>query len=131
MYFNKNVPQNNNWMIAYPRNGQAGVAFNYDTNEFERKSTNEIIDEKFANMINLLQPLIEQIYREDELHNILNTQQKRNITRYYAHFGMMEISKESPEVFAKIHDMSYNYKTIPMKSWKDQGLTGNHLSLKF
>ena len=131
LYFNRNVPQNNNWMIAYPRNGQAGVAFNYDTNEFERKSTKDMIDDKFANMVNLLQPLIEEIYKEDERDHILNGQQKKNITRYYAHFGMMQISKESPEVYERIHEMAFNYKTIPMASWKEQGLTGNHLSIKF
>jgi hypothetical protein len=34
VYFNKNVPQNSNWCIAYPKNGKAGVVFNYDTNQF-------------------------------------------------------------------------------------------------
>jgi hypothetical protein len=82
-------------------------------------------------MISLLQPLIEQIYREDEKNNILNSQQKKNINRYYAHFGMMQISKESPEIYSAIHELSYNHKSIPMKSWKEQGLNGNHLSIKF
>ena len=131
LYFNVNVPQNNNWMIAYPKNGKAGVEFNYDTKQFERKSTIDIIDDKFSNMINLLQPLIEQICREDERDNILNTKQRKNINKFFEHVGMLEISKESPEIYAKIHEIAYNYKTIPSANWKEQGLNANHLSIKF
>jgi hypothetical protein len=131
MYFNVNVPQNSNWMIAYPKNQKAGVVYNYNTHEFERKGTAEIIDDKFSNMIDLLQPLIEQIYQEDQNDKILNLQQKKNINKYYEHVGMLEISKESPELFEKIRDMAFNHKTIATKSWKNQGLDGKHLSIKF
>ena len=131
LYFNVNVPQNINWMIAYPKNGKAGVSFNYDTDQFERISTIDMIDDKFSNMINLLQPLIERICREDERDNILNTKQRRNISKFFEHVGMLEISKESPEVYAKIHDMAYNYKPISAANWKKQGLNANHLSIKF
>ena len=82
-------------------------------------------------MVDLLQPLLEEIYKEDAKDNILNSQQKKNITRYYAHVGMLEISKESPEVYETIHDMAYNHKTISTTNWKEQGLSGNHLSIKF
>ena len=131
LYFNINVPKNSNWMIAYPKNGKAGVEFNYDTHQFERKSTIDIIDDKFANMINLLQPLIEKLCREDERDNILNKKQKRNVNRFFEHVGMLEISKESPDVYVKIHEMAYNYRSIATTSWKDQGFNGNHLSIKF
>ena len=131
LYFNKDIPQNSNWMIAYPKNGKAGVSYNYNSNQFERKFTTDIIDDKFSNMMNLLQPLIEQILKEDERDNILNPTQKKNIARYYVHFGMMEVSKESPEVYEKIRDMAFNHKTISTTSWKQQGLNANHLSIKF
>jgi hypothetical protein len=131
MYFNKVVPENSNWCIAYPHNLKAGVTYNHDSSQFERKATVDIIDEKFANMLDLLQPLIEEIYREDELYNILNYQQKKNIRHYYGAFGVMQISQESPEVYEAIHDLSYNARSIPMTSWKEQGLDGRYLSLKF
>ena len=97
MYFNKDVPENSNWMIAYPKNPKAGVEYNYSTNQFERKYTVDIVDDKFTNLIDLLQPLIEEIFREDERDNILNAQQRRNINQYYEHVGMLEISKERSE----------------------------------
>lgn len=131
MYFNKVVPENSNWCIVYPNNLQAGVEYNHDTTQFERKSTVDIIDEKFANMLDLLQPLIEEIYREDELYNILNYQQKINIRHYYGLFGVMQISKESPDIYNAIHNLSYNSRSIAMTSWKEQGLNGKYLSLKF
>ena len=131
LYFNVAVPQNSNWMIAYPKNHKAGVAFNYFTNKFERTSTVDIIDDKFSNMINLLQPLIEKICREDERDNILNAKQRRNISRFFEHVGMMQISKESPEVYERIHDMAYNHRSISTTSWKEQGFDGKHLSIQF
>ena len=131
MYFNVNVPQNLNWMIAYPKNTNAGVSFNHETNEFNRSDTRDIIDDKFANMINLLQPLIERICREDETDNILNTKQRRNVAKFFEHVGMLEISKESPDIHKKIHTLAYNYKTVPTTSWRNQGLNANHLSIKF
>ena len=131
MYFNKIVPENSNWCLVYPHNQKAGVAYNHDTAQFERKSTVDIIDEKFENMLNLLQPLIEEIYREDELYNILNYQQKKNIRHYYGAYGIMQISKDCPEIYEAIHNLSYNSRSIPMTSWKEQGLNGKYLSLKF
>ena len=91
----------------------------------------DIIDEKFANMLDLLQPLIEEIYKEDELHNTLNRQQKLNIRHYYGAFGVMQISKESPEIYDAIHSLSYNSRSVSMTSWKEQGLNAKYLSLKF
>ena len=131
MYFNRNVPRNCNWAIAYPKNLKAAVVFNDDSNQFERKSTVEVIDEKFENMMHLLQPLIEQIYQEDEINNHLNNQQKRNLKEYYSHFGVSHISTESPVIYEAIQDLGYNARTVPMTSWKQQGLDGKHLSLKF
>ena len=131
MYFNKNVPENSNWMIAYPKNAKAGVEYNYTTEQFERKCTIDIVDDKFSNMINLLQHLIEEIYQDDEINNTLTSHQKRNISRYDEHVGMLEISKESPELYAQIREIAYTHRVISTSSWKAQGLSGNHLSIKF
>ena len=131
LYFNKNVPHNSNWMIAYPKDQKAGVEYDYNLNQFERKSTIDVIDDKFSNMIDLFQPLIEEICREDERNNILNARQKRNISIFYEHVGMLEISKESPEVYYSIHEMAYKNKIVATTIWKEQGLNGKHLSLKF
>ena len=131
LYFNKKVPRNNNWSLAYPKDENAGLAFNYDTNLFERTSTKDLIDDKFSNMITLLQPLIEEILKEDEETQFLNNRQRYNISMYYGHFGMMQISKEDPALYEIIHQLAYNYKSIPMTNWHEHGLTGNHLSIKF
>ena len=44
---------------------------------------------------------------------------------------MTEIINKAPQPLWAGHHVSYNYKTVPMTSWKDQGLNANHLSIKF
>jgi hypothetical protein len=131
LYFSIEVPQNNNWTIAYPKNLKAGVVFNYNSQNFERGSTIDIIDDKFSNMMNLFQPLIEEIYREDQEKRNLTPIQRRNACCFYEHYGMMQISIEDTYLFEQLRDVAYNNKSVPMTNWKEQGLSGNHLSLKF
>ena len=38
LYFNKEVPENRNWTIVYPKNKNAGVEFNHETLRFEKKT---------------------------------------------------------------------------------------------
>jgi hypothetical protein len=130
-YFDRKVPKNNNWFIAYPKNDKAGIEFNHETFQFERKPTIDIIDDKFSNMMDLLQPLIEEIYREDEETENLTHIQRMNIKRYYGYFGVMQISKESPEIYQALHDLAYNMRSVPMTTFKEQGLDAKYLSIKF
>jgi hypothetical protein len=130
MYFNNEVPENQNWTIIYPKNKKAGLQLNYETNKFERVATYNIIDDKFDNMIELLLPLIEEIDEEDKIKFNLNEDQRKNILRFGRHYGM-EISKESEEIYESVHNMAYNSRKVPMKTWGEQGHSGNHLSLKF
>lgn len=131
LYFNVKVPENQNWTLVYPKNKKGGLEFNLETQQFERKMTHDIIDDKFTNMIDLLLPLIEEIQIEDREHNILNAQQRRNIYRYTAHYGMVEISKDSKNVYNAIHAMAYEERRKSMDTWRENGFKGNHLSLKF
>jgi hypothetical protein len=131
LYFNKKVPENHNWFIAYPNHGKAGIIYNYDTEQFVRTETEEIINEKFDNMMHLLQPLIEEIYKEDELNNNLTNVQRFNLQRFYALFGAYHLSNEAEDIYDAVHDLAYNYQSIPKNSWKEQGLDAKHLSIKF
>jgi hypothetical protein len=131
MYFNRKVPENSNWTIAYPLNDRAALIYNYDTGQFVRKNTKEIINEKFQNMIDLLQPLIEEIYKEDEEKDHLSNIQKRNLKLYYGYFGVDNIYEEAPDIYEGIHRLAYEYRAISMAYWKQLGYTGNHLSIKF
>lgn len=131
MYFNRKVPENNNWTIAYPLNDRAALVYNSETDQFVRKNTTEIINEKFQNMIDLLQPLVEEIYKEDEEKNHLSNIQKRNLKLYYGYFGVDNICEEDPDIYEGIHRLAYEYRAIPMAHWKQLGYNGNHLSIKF
>ena len=131
IYFNSDVPENCNWCIIYPKNEQGGMAFNHNTKIFERKSTQEIIDEKFSNMIDLVFPLMSDIYNDKELNEKLSINQKKNIQRYFHHYGVSNISNESSEIYKAMFEIAYKNKTTSMKSWKDQGLNAKYLSLKF
>lgn len=131
LYFNKDVPENQNWAIVYPKNKNAGVQFNSETQQFERISTYDVIDDKFSNMISLLFNLIQEIDKEDSIHNNLTKRQKANINLYCMHFGQLDISKTSKAVYNAIHDMAYNTRRSQMDTWKENGHNGKHLSLKF
>jgi Zinc finger, C2H2 type len=131
LYFNKEVPENRNWTIVYPKNKNAGVEYNHASGKFERKKTYNIIDDKFSNMISLLFDLVQEISNEDLLNNNLSKRQKININKYGMHFGQLDISKTSKEVYESIHSFAFNSRKDQMKEWGDSGHKGNHLSLKF
>jgi hypothetical protein len=131
LYFNKEVPENRNWTIVYPKNKNAGVEFNHKTNKFERKSTYDIIDDKFSNMVNLLFELVQEISNDDNEKNNLSKRQKININKYGMHFGQLDISKTSKDVYKSIHEMAFNSRKSQMEVWRESGHEGNHLSLKF
>ena len=131
LYFSRKNPRNSNWTIAYPKDEKAGVSFNYDTERFERVSTEDLINDKFGNAFDLIQPLIEEILKEDERDSTLTHQQRMNINKFYHFFGSYEISKDGVDIYQSIHNMAYDYRSIPMNQWKDQGFSGNHMSIKF
>ena len=129
--FNKEVPENRNWTIVYPKNQNAGVEYNHETLRFERKKTYNIIDDKFSNMVNLLFDLVQEISRDDIENNNLSKRQKININKYCMHYGQLDISKTSEAVYDSIHSFAYNSRKDQMKEWGESGHKGNHLSLKF
>ena len=131
IYFNEKIPENCNWSIAYPKNDKAGVAYNEDDDEFERKATKEIVEDKFANMINLLVPVMQSIHKDTAFYETLSDMQQVNMVRFFYHLGMYQISKESPDMYEAMHRLCYEQRKIPMKLWGDQGYSGSHLSLKF
>ena len=131
LYFNKDVPENQNWSIVYPRNKKAGVRLNLETNKFERVETNDIIDSKFSNMAFLLFPKALKLLERHFEKPFLTKTQVYNINKLGMHFGMMNISKTSKDVYKAIHKMAYEARQEQMDTWKEGGHKGNHLSLKF
>ena len=130
LYFNDKVPENKNWTIVYPRNKKGGLQLNHDTNEFEREATEKIINFKFCNMITLFLPMVDNIdKRADELN--LTWRQRSNIKKFTSYFGTTQISKEAKYIYDSIKEMVYNERIKTMKTWKEKGYEGNHLSLKF
>ena len=131
LYFNKEVPENQNWAIVYPRNKKAGVQLNIETNKFERVETNDIIDSKFSNMAFLLFPKALKLLERHFIKPFLTKTQVYNINKLGMHFGMMNISKTSKDVHSAIRKMAYEGRQEQMDTWKQGGHKGNHLSLKF
>ena len=131
LYFNDEVPENRNWTIVYPRNKNAGVELNNETGEFERVETDVIIDNKFSNMAFLLFPKALKLLERHFIEPFLTKTQVYNINKLGMHYGQMDISKTSKEVYENIHKMAYEERQGQMKFWGKQGHKGNHLSLKF
>ena len=130
LYFNDEVPENKNWTIVYPRNKKAGVQLNNETNEFEREETEKIINYKFCNMITLFLPMVDKFDKMAEEFN-LTWRQRSNIKKFTSYFGTTQISKEAKYIYDSIKEMVYNERLKTMKTWKEKGYKGNHLSLKF
>ena len=131
LYFNDEVPENKNWSIVYPKNKKAGLELNHETNKFQRVETEKIINYKFSNMIGLFLPMIELIDGEDREVNNLSRAQQVNIRKFTSYFGVTQISKEARYIYDSIKEMVYNERLKTMKTWKENGHEGNHLSLKF
>lgn len=128
LYFTREVPENNNWILAYPCNDKAGVVYNDDTNKFERTSTEQIINSKFSNMIDKIVPLIDEIYADKDS---LTRRQYINILHFYDKECIYDLSNHYPDLYELIHKLAYEQRTVPMSTWKEQGLDAKHLSLKF
>ena len=131
LYFNDEVPENKNWTIVYPRNKKAALELNNDTNKFERMLTEKVINYKFCNMIGLFLPMIEVIDKEDQETNNLTWLQRSNLKKLTSYFGITNISQEAKYIYDSIKEMAYNERLKTMKTWKENGHEGNHLSLKF
>ena len=131
LYFNDEVPENKNWTIVYPRNKKAGLQLNHETNKFERVLTDNMINYKFSNMITLFLPMIETIDEEDREFNNLTMIQRSNLKKFTGLFGINNISEEAKYIYDSIKEMVYNERLKTMKTWKENGHEGNHLSLKF
>ena len=130
-YFSRLVPENNNWCLVYPNNENAAVVFDHEKNKFKRDSTENTINEKFRNMMELLIPVLLEIIEEEEATGFLNKTQKRNLFRIKHFTNVDELSNESTEIYESIHKMAYKEREIPMETWRKNGYKGNHLSLKF
>lgn len=130
-YFNRGIPRNHNWCLAYPNNENAAVVFDYNKNEFTRESTQETIHNKFINLMDLLNPVILEIIDEEEKTGFLNKQQKKNLFLMRHFCNIENLIEDSREIYESIHKLAFKEKDIPMETWHESGLKGNHLSLKF
>jgi hypothetical protein len=128
LYFSSEVPENNNWMLAYPYNENAAVVYDENTKQFKRTSTEQIINEKFSNMIDKLVPLIDEIYNSE---GELTKAQRLNILHFYDKECVYDLSNKYPDIYNLIRKLAYEQRFIPMTTWKEQGFNGNHLSIKF
>ena len=128
LYFSDEVPENNNWTLVYPYNTQAAVVFDYDQNKFVRNSNEQIINDKFSNMIDKIVPMIDEI-NEDK--DNLTRNQQLNIAHFYDKECMYELSKSCPDIYELIRKLAYEKRFTPMKTWKDSGFDGKHLSISF
>ena len=131
MYFNPCVPQNSGWCIIYPKNENAAMVLDPKSRTFKRENIFKVIDNKFTNMMDKISPLVNEIYNDPETRNKLSTNQQRNISQFYHHFGMTHISKDSPMIYQEIHSLGYTERQTSMDTWKKEGLDAKHLSIKF
>ena len=128
LYFSEEVPENNNWSLAYPYNDNAAIVFDYETNKFIRTSNEKIIDEKFSNMIDKIIPMIDEIYKDKEK---LTRNQYINILHFYDKECMYDLSEQCPDIYELIRKLAYEQRFIPMKTWKKSGFDGKNISLDF
>lgn len=127
IYFSEEAPQNNGWCIMYPRHKSGSLKYNHHTNTIERKSTDQVINEQFTNMMNLISPMINDVMtkNEDGMLN-LNRTQMRNCEMFYGLFGTTDLLKEHPEHYDNILMLGYNYQNKSLKTWTDNKIQGKY-----
>ena len=130
-YFNVKVPQNCNWCLVYPKNKEGGVELDEESKKFERTNTEELINKRFLNMINLCFPLIDEIYQQNKATPFLTNRQFLNLLKCYGYVEQEKIQVEDTQIYESIKNYAYKNRKIAMNEWKKQGYKGNHLCLKF
>lgn len=125
IYFNKNVPQNNNWCVAYLNNDYGALHYNNETDLIERLRTQNAINSYFQNMIQLLADRMNDLMKRNDLSSV----QLKNINSYYHYVGA-----DSPNSYDynNIKMLAYNNRAFPVETWDSIGLEGEHkyLNLK-
>lgn len=126
IYFNEEIPENNKWCIAFPKDEYGALTYNHETENIERWITNQVVDENFENMMFLISPFVDQVMGDQELFESLNQKQKQNINLFYNYFGIDKLSSENPADFKNIKMMAYNNKGVPLELWNNLKLKGNY-----
>lgn len=122
IYFNKDAPENSYWCIAYPKDKYGALQYNDETALIERLVTKKTLDKHFQNMLHLLTDKMNDI-----MMNVnLETQQLRNINRFFRYVGAESIKDESAHGYDDVKMMAYNNRTIPISLWKDLEIEGEH-----
>lgn len=123
IYFNKEAPENNVWCVQYPSQEFGALRYNPETNILERWITEEVVNNKFQNMINLICPFMDEIMDDKKLYNSLSVKQKYNVDYFYRYFGVNNLSEMYPAEFRKIKMIAFNNKTVPIQLWKDLNMS--------
>jgi hypothetical protein len=136
IYFNENVIQNINWFIAFPKISDGAVTFNHQISQFQRSSTKDTIDAKFYNIVNkLLYKLMDNIFKEDMYTKFLTPCQRHNLNKFneyvFKYLSKEKLSSEAELILDSIRKLAFNSQGVARKSFREQGLSAKHLSLKF
>lgn len=127
IYFSKEAPQNQRWCIMYPKEEFGSLEYNNETNTVEKKSTDQVINKQFDNMMDLMSPLINEIMTENELGKLpLTPAQERNCDMFYQLYGTTDLYEDYPRYFKSILMMAYNYQHEPLESWTKNNVKGKY-----
>lgn len=130
IYFNKNVPRNNKWCVGFPKEEYGALQYNPKTEFIERWITSKIVDGNFENMVNVINPFVDDIYDDKKLYNGLNQTQKINLDLFCRYFGVSNLSTENPSEFKNIKMMAFNNKSVPIELWNSLKLRGGYHNIK-
>lgn len=127
IYFNKEVPQNSHWCIAYPKDKYGALQYNNETAIIERLLTQRTINVHFQNMLALVAEKLGEIIKNRKL----DINQLRNINQFYQYIGMDNIETEDSQAFEHVKMLAYNNRSVPIAVWKDLGIMGEHKNVGF
>jgi hypothetical protein len=128
IYFNPKVQENHSWFILYIKDDTGAISYDHEHGQLMRRRTEDVINEKYVNMLNLIHPMIKEIFEENATNNELKHMQSRNLERLNDHYvSQITLFKEDRSVFETIRRFASNFREIPIKTFKNQGLSCGHL----
>lgn len=122
IYFNKEVPHNSHWCIAFPKDKYGALQYNTDTALIERLLTHRTINLHFQNMLSIVAEKLEGIIKNRQL----DINQLRNINNFYQYIGSDSMEEQNENAFEHVKMLAYNNRSVPISVWKDLELDGEH-----
>ena len=115
--FNKNKPENHSYCVT-SLEGEYCTAINHKTQQPEKVSKKEVIDQVFESAYRFIESVATQIKEDSTLRDKLTNKEIKEIDRIVANKSKFYEKKNRKTFYNSINSMGYNYKELVLTTWK-------------